>query len=245
MHAAPAYIAETSPPSVRGLLISLKEAAIGGRGLGLAGGPELMRGAATLSASVLASLRPPAPPTPPPTRPSPSTRAPPSSRRHPRGLLRRLHVCGGRRRVAQHLRVRRAPRARPRAGHGEGGGAGWVGVGRGSGGRAAQHLRPPRAARARPRARHGAARMGRRGAGGRGVARAPVLQAHALPCFPPPSPERRRSPSRPAGCYCRARAATTPRARSPAPRAAARPTPGWWRRSLTASRRRAAVGCFG
>eukprot|EP00877_Chromochloris_zofingiensis_P011610 jgi/Chrzof1/6702/Cz19g06060.t1 len=30
MHAAPAYIAETSPPSVRGLLISLKEAAIVG-----------------------------------------------------------------------------------------------------------------------------------------------------------------------------------------------------------------------
>lgn len=30
MHAAPAYIAETAPPSVRGLLISLKEAAIGG-----------------------------------------------------------------------------------------------------------------------------------------------------------------------------------------------------------------------
>lgn len=32
MHAAPAYISETSPPSVRGLLISLKEAAIGGWG---------------------------------------------------------------------------------------------------------------------------------------------------------------------------------------------------------------------
>ena len=31
MHAAPAYIAETSPPNVRGLLISLKEAAIGER----------------------------------------------------------------------------------------------------------------------------------------------------------------------------------------------------------------------
>ena len=30
MHAAPAYIAETSPPSVRGLLISCKEAAIVG-----------------------------------------------------------------------------------------------------------------------------------------------------------------------------------------------------------------------
>ncbi len=30
MHAAPAYIAETSPPSVRGKLISLKEAAIVG-----------------------------------------------------------------------------------------------------------------------------------------------------------------------------------------------------------------------
>lgn len=30
MHAAPAYIAETSPPSVRGLLISLKEGAIVG-----------------------------------------------------------------------------------------------------------------------------------------------------------------------------------------------------------------------
>lgn len=30
MHAAPAYIAETSPPSARGLLISLKEAVIVG-----------------------------------------------------------------------------------------------------------------------------------------------------------------------------------------------------------------------
>lgn len=30
MHAAPAYIAETAPPSVRGLLISCKEAAIVG-----------------------------------------------------------------------------------------------------------------------------------------------------------------------------------------------------------------------
>lgn len=29
MHGAPAYIAETSPPNFRGLLISLKEAAIG------------------------------------------------------------------------------------------------------------------------------------------------------------------------------------------------------------------------
>lgn len=39
MHAAPAYIAETTPPSVRGTLIALKEAFIvGGILLGYAGG---------------------------------------------------------------------------------------------------------------------------------------------------------------------------------------------------------------
>jgi hypothetical protein len=45
MHAAPAYIAETSPPGARGLLVSCKEAAIVGGillggwvGLGVRGG---------------------------------------------------------------------------------------------------------------------------------------------------------------------------------------------------------------